>query len=55
VRYFYVGLIVIFIRGIVTETISRVMFARRARDAEEPAEPEATTTTATDRPAPEGA
>ena len=36
VRYFYVGLIVIFMRGIVTETISRIMFARRARDAEEP-------------------
>jgi PTS system glucitol/sorbitol-specific IIC component len=54
VRYFYVGLIVIFMRGITTETISRIMFARRARDAEEPEEPEVTTT-ATDRPAPEGA
>jgi len=53
VRYFYVGLIVIFMRGIVTERISRVMFARRAREAEEP-EPEVSTTP-TDRPAPEGA
>jgi PTS system glucitol/sorbitol-specific IIC component len=51
VRYFYVGLIVIFIRGIVTETITRIMLARRAREAEEP---EVATTT-TDRPAPEGA
>jgi PTS system glucitol/sorbitol-specific IIC component len=51
VRYFYVGLIVIFMRGIVTETISRVMFARRARDTEEPE----VTTTAGERPAPEGA
>jgi glucitol/sorbitol PTS system EIIC component len=50
VRYFYVGLIVIFMRGITTETISRVMFARRARVAEEP---EVATTTA-DGPAPEG-
>jgi PTS system glucitol/sorbitol-specific IIC component len=47
VRYFYVGLIVIFMRGIVTETISRVMFARRRTD-EEP-EPEVAA------PAPEGA
>jgi glucitol/sorbitol PTS system EIIC component len=53
VRYFYVGLIVIFMRGIVTETISRILFARRARDAE-PDEPEVATTAA-DRPAPEGA
>jgi PTS system glucitol/sorbitol-specific IIC component len=36
VRYFYVGLIVIFMRGIVTETISRIMFARRAGGDEEP-------------------
>jgi PTS system glucitol/sorbitol-specific IIC component len=54
VRYFYVGLIVIFMRGIVTERISRVMFARRTRDAE-PDEPEVATTTSADRPAPEGA
>jgi PTS system glucitol/sorbitol-specific IIC component len=53
VRYFYVGLIVIFIRGIVTETISRIMFARRAREAEEPTEPEVSTPA--ERPAPEGA
>ena len=46
VRYFYVGLIVIFMRGIVTETISRIMFARRARDAEQPDEPEVATTAA---------
>ena len=45
VRYFYVGLIVIFMRGIVTETISRVMFARRRAEDE----PEVTAT------APEGA
>ena len=58
VRYFYVGLIVIFMRGIVTEAISRVLFARRAaadeeeaRDAEEPE----VATTAGERPAPEGA
>ena len=51
VRYFYVGLIVIFNRGTTTETISRILFARRARDAEEP---EVAPTTA-DRPAPEGA
>jgi glucitol/sorbitol PTS system EIIC component len=51
VRYFYVGLIVIFIRGITTETISRIMFARRARDAEEPRADEVVT----ERPAPEGA
>jgi len=58
VRYFYVGLIVIFMRGIVTETISRILFARRAaadeekaRDAEEPE----VATTAGERPAPEGA
>ena len=51
VRYFYVGLIVIFMRGIMTETISRVMFARRARDIDEPQ----VTTTAGDHPAPEGA
>ncbi|HEX3211468.1 MAG TPA: PTS glucitol/sorbitol transporter subunit IIC, partial [Actinomycetota bacterium] len=49
VRYFYVGLIVIFMRGIVTETISRIMFARRARD-EGPEVP----TTAGETPAPEG-
>ena len=51
VRYFYVGLIVIFMRGITTETISRIMFARRARDAEEPE----VATTAGETPAPEGA
>jgi glucitol/sorbitol PTS system EIIC component len=51
VRYFYVGLIVIFIRGIVTETISRVMFARKSRDEE----PEVASTAAADRPASEGA
>jgi len=38
-------------RGIMTETISRVMFARRARDTEEPQ----VTTTAGETPAPEGA
>ena len=41
VRYFYVGLIVIFIRGIVTETITRIMMGRRAEaedvNAESPA------------------
>jgi hypothetical protein len=42
---------VIFIRGITTETISRIMFARRARDAEEPRADEVVT----ERPAPEGA
>jgi hypothetical protein len=42
---------VIFMRGIVTETISRIMFARRARDAEEPE----VATTAGETPAPEGA
>jgi PTS system glucitol/sorbitol-specific IIC component len=53
VRYFYVGLIVIFLRGIVTETISRIMFARRAREAE----PDVATERAGagDRTAPEGA
>ena len=51
VRYFYVGLIVIFMRGIVTETISRVMFARRDAEAEEPERaPEPA-----ERPATEGA
>ncbi|MFP4510058.1 MAG: PTS glucitol/sorbitol transporter subunit IIC [Spirochaetota bacterium] len=34
VRYFVVGLIVIFIRGIVTEWISGVMFGRRAKVAQ---------------------
>ena len=34
VRDFYTGLIVIFMRGIVTETISRIMFARRRADEE---------------------
>jgi hypothetical protein len=42
---------VIFIRGIVTETISRVLFARRAAAAEEPSPDEVVT----ERPAPEGA
>lgn len=51
VRYFYVGLIVIFIRGIVTEMISRVMFARRARETEAPEVAPA----ATEHPAHEGA
>ena len=50
VRYFYVGLIVIFMRGIMTETISRIMFARKAREAE----PEVATTGG-ESPAPEGA
>jgi PTS system glucitol/sorbitol-specific IIC component len=49
IRYFYVGLIVIFMRGIMTETISRIMFARKAREAE----PEVVT--AGEAPAPEGA
>jgi PTS system glucitol/sorbitol-specific IIC component len=52
VRYFYVGLIVIFMRGIVTETITRIMLARKS--AAEPRVDE-TTTAAADRPAPEGA
>ncbi len=34
IRYFVVGLIVIFIRGIVTEWISGVMFGRRAKAAQ---------------------
>jgi hypothetical protein len=43
-------------RGIVTETISRIMFARRAREAEQPVEPEAPeVSTPAERPAPEGA
>jgi len=58
VRYFYVGLIVIFMRGIVTERISRILFARRAaadeEEAREAEEPEVATT-AGERPAPEGA
>jgi glucitol/sorbitol PTS system EIIC component len=33
VRFFYVGLIVIFIRGIVTETITRIMTGRREAEA----------------------
>jgi PTS system glucitol/sorbitol-specific IIC component len=48
VRYFYVGLIVIFMRGIVTETITRIMVARRTSD-----EPQVSETV--ERPAPEGA
>ena len=52
VRYFYVGLIVIFIRGIVTETITRIMMGRRAEaervDAESPPSSESTRTTATE-------
>jgi PTS system glucitol/sorbitol-specific IIC component len=52
VRYFYVGLIVIFMRGIVTETITRIMLARKS--AAEPRVDE-TTAAAADRPAPEGA
>jgi PTS system glucitol/sorbitol-specific IIC component len=54
VRYFYVGLIVIFMRGIMTETISRIMFARRGREADEP-DVAAERAGAGDRPAPEGA
>jgi glucitol/sorbitol PTS system EIIC component len=50
VRYFYVGLIVIFMRGIVTETITRTMLARKAA-----AEPRVDEAAAADRPAPEGA
>ena len=49
VRYFYVGLIVIFMRGIMTETITRIMLARKAREAE----PEVAI--AGEAPAPEGA
>lgn len=44
VRYFYVGLIVIFLRGIVTELITNIMWKRTAEDeaeAEEPARPAA--------------
>jgi PTS system glucitol/sorbitol-specific IIC component len=48
VRYFYVGLIVIFMRGIVTETITRVMLARKAA-------PEPLVDETVERPAPEGA
>ncbi len=54
VRYFYVGLIVIFMRGIVTEVITNIMWARKTADepSEQPdAEPAATGPT----PAPEGA
>jgi hypothetical protein len=41
---------VIFMRGIMTETISRIMFARKARETE----PEVATS-AGEAPAPEGA
>lgn len=37
VRYFLVGLVVIFIRGLVTEAITRVMWARRPGASEEEA------------------
>jgi PTS system glucitol/sorbitol-specific IIC component len=51
VRYLYVGLIVIFMRGVMTELISRVLFARRGRGDEEPEVAAAPG----DRPASEGA
>lgn len=35
VRYFLVGLVVIFLRGVVTELITKVMMSRRARTTEE--------------------
>jgi PTS system glucitol/sorbitol-specific IIC component len=38
VRYFYVGLIVIFIRGIVTELITTIMLRRQANTSDEPTE-----------------
>jgi glucitol/sorbitol PTS system EIIC component len=50
VRYFYVGLIVIFIRGIVTELITRIMMGRRAQAEEVHAESPAPSP----RPASEG-
>ena len=37
VRYFYVGLVVIFLRGIVTEVITNVMWARQAAAEEQEA------------------
>jgi PTS system glucitol/sorbitol-specific IIC component len=41
VRYFYVGLLVIFIRGIVTEVITNIMIGRRSTGdgADEPVSP----------------
>jgi PTS system glucitol/sorbitol-specific IIC component len=38
VRYFYVGLLVIFIRGVVTELITNIMIGRRST-GDEPVEP----------------
>jgi PTS system glucitol/sorbitol-specific IIC component len=59
VRYFYVGLIVIFMRGIVTEIITNIMLSRRASGEESDEELQAEMhSTASDTPAtprPEGA
>jgi PTS system glucitol/sorbitol-specific IIC component len=38
VRYFYVGLIVIFIRGVLTEIITAIMLRRQATTTDEPTE-----------------
>jgi PTS system glucitol/sorbitol-specific IIC component len=53
VRYFYVGLIVIFMRGIVTELITRIMMGRREAEAER-VEAEAEASRPSPRPASEG-
>jgi PTS system glucitol/sorbitol-specific IIC component len=58
VRYFYVGLIVIFIRGIVTEVITNIMLSRRTSDESDEELQAEMHSTASDTPAtprPEGA